>query len=40
LSGHGYLDLTAYADYLAGKLVDYAYPDEMIKEALKKLPVV
>ncbi len=40
LSGHGYLDLTAYADYLAGKLEDYAYPDEMIKEALKKLPVV
>ncbi|NJD56768.1 MAG: TrpB-like pyridoxal phosphate-dependent enzyme [Nitrospirae bacterium] len=40
LSGHGYLDLTAYADYLAGKLEDYAYPEEMIKEALKKLPVV
>ena len=39
LSGHGYLDLTAYADYLAGKLEDYAYPDELIKEALKKLPV-
>ena len=40
LSGHGYLDLTAYADYLAGKLEDYEYPEEMIKEALKKLPVV
>jgi len=40
LSGHGYLDLTAYADYLAGKLEDYEYPDELIKEALKKLPVV
>ena len=40
LSGHGYLDLTAYADYLAGKLEDYAYPDELIKESLKKLPVV
>ncbi len=40
LSGHGYLDLTAYADYLGGKLEDYAYPDELIKEALKKLPVV
>jgi len=40
LSGHGYLDLTAYADYLAGKLEDYEYPEQMIKEALKKLPVV
>ena len=40
LSGHGYLDLAAYADYLAGKLEDYAYPDEKIKEALAKLPVL
>jgi tryptophan synthase beta chain len=40
LSGHGYLDLTAYADYTAGKLADYEYPDEKIKEALAKLPVV
>ena len=40
LSGHGYLDLTAYQDYLAGKLEDYEYPEAMIKEALKKLPVI
>ena len=40
LSGHGYLDLTAYADYLSGKLEDYAYPDEKIKESLAKLPVI
>jgi tryptophan synthase beta chain len=40
LSGHGYLDLAAYADYLSGKLEDYEYPEAMIKEALKKLPVV
>jgi tryptophan synthase beta chain len=40
LSGHGYLDMTAYEDYLAGKLVDYEYPDEKIKEALAKLPVI
>ncbi len=38
LSGHGYLDLGAYADYFAGKLDDYAYPDEKIKESLAKLP--
>jgi tryptophan synthase beta chain len=40
LSGHGYLDLTAYEDYLGGKLVDYAYPEEKIKEALRELPVI
>lgn len=40
LSGHGYLDLAAYDDYLTGKLKDYEYPDEKIKEALAKLPVI
>lgn len=40
LSGHGYLDLGAYSDYLSGRLVDYEYPDEMIKESLAKLPVI
>jgi len=40
LSGHGYLDMTAYADYMAGKFEDYAYPEEKIKEALKNLPVI
>lgn len=40
LSGHGYLDLAAYADYLSGKLEDYEYPEEKIKEALLKLPVI
>ncbi|HMK42868.1 MAG TPA: TrpB-like pyridoxal phosphate-dependent enzyme [Dissulfurispiraceae bacterium] len=38
LSGHGYLDLTAYDDYINGKLTDYDYPDEMIKCSLAKLP--
>ncbi len=40
LSGHGYLDLQAYSDYMEGKLSDYEYPDEKIKEALAKLPVL
>ncbi len=40
LSGHGYLDLAAYADYLSGKLEDYEYPEEKIKEALSHLPVI
>jgi tryptophan synthase beta chain len=40
LSGHGNFDLTAYADFLGGKLEDYEYPVEKIKEALAKLPTI
>jgi len=40
LSGHGYLDLQAYADYQEGKLSDYEYPEEKIREALLKLPEI
>jgi tryptophan synthase beta chain len=40
LSGHGFLDLQAYDDYLAGRLVDDEYPAEKVKEAMKALPVV
>ncbi len=37
-SGHGHFDLTAYDAYLEGKLEDYDYPEEKIKEALAHLP--
>jgi len=40
LSGHGNFDLQAFSDYLEGKLQDYGYPEEKIKEALSKLPVI
>jgi len=40
LSGHGHFDLAAYDSYFAGKLEDYAYPEEKIKEALKDVPQV
>lgn len=40
LSGHGFFDLGAYDDYLSGKLVDYEYPEEKVKEALSKLPSI
>ncbi|WKZ32779.1 MAG: TrpB-like pyridoxal phosphate-dependent enzyme [Thermodesulfobacteriota bacterium] len=40
LSGHGNFDMQAYADYLAGKLTDYEYPEEKIREALSRLPVI
>lgn len=40
LSGHGHFDLAAYDEYLNGKLQDYEYPEEKVKEALAHLPKV
>jgi len=40
LSGHGNMDITAYEDYLSGKLQDIEYGDDMLKEGLKGLPVI
>src|SRR5512134_1394925 len=40
LSGHGNFDMTAYESYLSGKLEDYEYPAEAVKEAMGKLPKV
>jgi len=40
LSGHGHVDMVAYDDYFAGKLDDFEYPAEAIKESLENLPNV
>ncbi len=40
LSGHGNFDMAAYETYLSGKLEDYEYPEEAVKEAMAKLPEV
>jgi tryptophan synthase beta chain len=40
LSGHGHFDLTAYEQYLGGKLEDYAYPAERVREAMASVPKV
>jgi tryptophan synthase beta chain len=40
LSGHGHVDMGAYDAYFAGKLEDFAYPSEKVKESLKHLPQV
>jgi tryptophan synthase beta chain len=37
-SGHGHFDLSAYDDYIEGRLVDYEYPEDKIADALKDLP--
>ncbi|MDT8357705.1 MAG: TrpB-like pyridoxal phosphate-dependent enzyme [Methanomicrobiaceae archaeon] len=39
-SGHGYFDLSSYDAYFDGKLVDYEYPSELIKESLSHIPKV
>ncbi len=40
LSGHGHFDLAAYEQYLSGNLVDYAYPEEKVREAMASIPKV
>jgi tryptophan synthase beta chain len=39
-SGHGHFDLAAYDEYISGRLQDYEYPEEKVKEALASLPEV
>ncbi len=38
LSGHGHFDMASYDRYLDGKLEDYEYPEEKIKESMARLP--
>lgn len=39
-SGHGHFDMSAYDQYLSGKLQNYEYPEELVKSALSELPKV
>ena len=39
-TGHGHFDLTSYEAYYAGNLPDYDYPEELIRDALSRLPKV
>lgn len=40
LCGHGHFDMGAYRLFLDGKLEDYAYPEEKVREAMEKIPVM
>lgn len=40
LSGHGFFDMTAYDNYLSGKLEDVPYSEAALAESLKNLPEV
>jgi tryptophan synthase beta chain len=40
LCGHGHLDLPAYENYLAGKMVDYDLTDRELADAMSTVPVM
>ncbi len=40
LCGHGHFDLAAYDAYLAGELVDFDYPEDRVRQATERIPVV
>ncbi|HEX2916583.1 MAG TPA: TrpB-like pyridoxal phosphate-dependent enzyme [Chloroflexia bacterium] len=40
LCGHGHFDLTAYDNYLSGRLVDFELPEDQVKAAMDNLPVL
>lgn len=40
MCGHGNFDMAAYDDYLAGKLEDRHYDEELLEQSLSKLPDV
>jgi tryptophan synthase beta chain len=40
LSGHGHFDMMAYEAYHQGKLENYEYPAEKVREAMTHLPKV
>jgi tryptophan synthase beta chain len=39
-SGHGHFDMSAYDAFYAGQLVDYEYPEQLIRESLAGLPKI
>jgi tryptophan synthase beta chain len=39
-TGHGHFDMSAYDAYYAGTLVDYEYPDALIREAIGRIPKI
>jgi tryptophan synthase beta chain len=38
LSGHGFFDLASYDLFNEGKLADYEYPEDLVKQSLSELP--
>ena len=40
LCGHGHFDMSAYDNYLSGKMVDYAFSEEDMEKAISEIPAL
>jgi len=40
LCGHGHFDMAAYDAYFRGELEDYEYPEEKVRAAMERVPVI
>jgi tryptophan synthase beta chain len=40
MCGHGHFDLGAYDAYFRGELEDFAYPEEKVRAAMERVPVI
>jgi tryptophan synthase beta chain len=40
LCGHGHFDMAAYDAYFRGELTDFDYPEEAVRDAMSRVPVI
>ncbi|MPZ74410.1 MAG: TrpB-like pyridoxal phosphate-dependent enzyme [Nitriliruptorales bacterium] len=40
MCGHGHFDMAAYDAYFAGELEDFEYPEEAVRQAMERVPVI
>ena len=40
MCGHGHFDMGAYDAYFRGELEDFEYPEELVRQAMERVPVV
>jgi tryptophan synthase beta chain len=40
MCGHGHFDMAAYDAYFRGELTDFDYPDDKVREAMARVPVI
>ncbi|HVM20297.1 MAG TPA: TrpB-like pyridoxal phosphate-dependent enzyme [Egibacteraceae bacterium] len=40
MCGHGHFDMAAYEAYFAGELEDFEYPEEAVRQAMERVPVI
>ena len=40
MCGHGHFDMAAYDAYFRGELTDFEYPEEKVRQAMERVPVI